>query len=133
MVGKIGMAEWKMGAAMHLILLAYDESNEWEKGERLSSRGDERFIELTLSGKINRIESGGLADFEWIRLEVLNLQALFQWNYHHVQRKRQTDLKVFSVPLRLGKDTCWYDPMFIWRNIGCEMKMQLTKTGYLKI
>lgn len=49
---------------MHLILLAYDESNEWEKGERLSSRGDERFIELTLSGKINRIESGGLADFE---------------------------------------------------------------------
>lgn len=100
---------------------------------RLSSKSDERFIELALSGKINRRESGSLLDFEWIGCKVLNLQVLIQWKYHHSLRKRQTDLRILSVSLRLGKDTCWYDPTFIWRNIGSKMKMLLTKTGNLRV
>jgi len=53
-----------MEAAMHLRLLAYNKFNKWENIERLNSINDEKFIELALSGMINRIESGGLLDFE---------------------------------------------------------------------
>jgi len=49
---------------MHLRLLAYNKFNKWENIERLNSINDEKFIELALSGMINRIESGGLLDFE---------------------------------------------------------------------